>query len=102
MRFPKSLGFVLCGSLAVVGLLPAQAQRRPDASGGGTYFLEPGIRSEFQFDLSHVQCKIGHAVLPDGTSLQMYMASLTIDAVKIDSAAKTGVITGTMVSIVRL
>ncbi len=103
MRFYKILSaLLLCSSLTAVALLPAQAQSRQAASGGGTYFVVPGIRSEFQFDTSHVQCKIGQAVLPDGTNLQMHMASLTIDKVEIDSAAKTALIQGTMVSIVRL
>ena len=70
------------------------------ASGGGTYFVEPGILSEFQFDKAHVQCKVGHAVLADGTTFQMYMASKKIDSVTI--VANSVVITGTMVSIVRL
>jgi hypothetical protein len=91
---------LLCAFLGV-GPSSAQAQDQ-HASGGGTYFVEPGIRSEFQFNENHVQCKIGHAVLADGTTLQMYMASQTIDSVTIDSVAKTVVITGTMVSIVRL
>jgi hypothetical protein len=72
------------------------------ASGGGTYFVEPGIRSEFQFNSAHVQCKIGHAVMPDGTTTQMLMQSTKIDSVTVDSMAKTAVITGTMISIVRL
>jgi len=72
------------------------------ASGGGTYFVEPGIRSEFQFNSAHVQCKIGHAVMPDGKTMQMFMQSTKIDSVTVDSMAKTAVITGTMISIVRL
>ena len=103
MRSYKYFSVLLfCSSLAAVNFLPAHAQGRAAANGGGTYFVEPGIRSEFQFGANHVQCKIGHAVLPDGTSLQMYMASLTIDTVNIDSAAKSAVITGSMVSIVQL
>jgi hypothetical protein len=62
----------------------------------------PGMHSEFQFSESHVQCKIGHAVLPDGTGFQMFMFSTDIDSVSIDSLAKTVTITGTMVSIVHL
>jgi hypothetical protein len=64
--------------------------------------VEPGIRSEFQFNESDVQCKIGHAVMPDGTDLQMFMFSTEIDSVTIDSLANTVTITGTMVSIVVL
>ena len=71
------------------------------ASGGGTYILS-GIRTEFQFSETHVQCKIGNGVFPDGTVIQMYMESKTINAVSIDSSAKTVVISGTMVSEVRL
>ena len=101
MRCLHFLSVLILGAwLGPVGGLAAQAGTR--ASGGGTYFVEPGIRSEFQFTESHVQCKIGHAILADGTTFQMYMASKTIDSVTIDSAAKTVVITGTMVSIVRL
>jgi hypothetical protein len=91
----------LCAYLGTAGLVPAQAQSH-HASGGGTYFVEPGIRSEFQFSESQVQCKVGHAVLPDGTGFQMFMFSTDIDSVSIDSLAKTVTITGTMVSIVDL
>ena len=92
---------LLCVCLGLVGFFPAQAQAS-QASGGGTYFVEPGIRSEFQLSKSRVQCKIGHAVLPDGTGFQMLMFSRSIDAATIDSAAKKVVLTGTMVSIVNL
>ncbi len=91
----------LCVCLTGSRVFPAQASSS-QASGGGTYFVEPGVRSEFQFTKTHVQCKIGHAVLADGTTLQMYMASLSIQTTTIDGAAKTVIITGTMVSIVRL
>lgn len=86
---------------AIVILLPAYASG-DQAGGGGTYFVKPGILSEFQFSKVHVQCKIGHGVLSDGTTLQMLMESTSIDSVTIDSAAKTVTITGTMISIVRL
>jgi len=72
------------------------------AAGGGTYFVGPGIRTEFQFDSAHVQCKIGHSVMPDGTGFQMFMFSKSIDSVKIDAAARTVTIKGTMVSEVNL
>jgi hypothetical protein len=72
------------------------------ASGGGTYFVEPGVRSEFQFNQAQVQCKIGHAVMSDGTQFQMFMASTRIDSFMIDSSTKSVTITGEMVSIVRL
>jgi hypothetical protein len=82
-------------------LVQAQAQH---ASGGGTYFVAPGMRSEFQFDQAHVQCKVGHGIVPDGTGtvMQMFMFSTSVDSVEIDSAAKTATITGSMVSIVVL
>ena len=91
----------LCAYLGAAGLVPAQAQSH-HASGGGTYFVMPGMRSEFQFNESQVQCKVGHAVMPDGTGFQMFMFSTDIDSVSIDSVAKTVTITGTMVSIVDL
>src|SRR5262249_48311803 len=84
-------------------MLSAPVQARSDhASGGGTYFVKPGILSEFQFSQSHVQCKIGHGVLPDGTILQMLMLSTSVDSVTIDSTAGTILITGTMISTTRL
>src|SRR5437762_12552010 len=92
-------GLVICAVLAVGQAVQAQAQH---ASGGGTYFFAPGIRTELQFDQAHVQCKIGSAVMPDGTVIQMYMFSTSVDSVEIDSAAKTVTITGSMVSIVNL
>jgi hypothetical protein len=92
---------LLCAFLSNTGPPSVQASDH-QAGGGGTYFVEPGILSEFQFDKAHVQCKVGHAVLADGTTFQMYMASKSIDSVTIDGVAKTVVITGTMVSIVRL
>jgi len=95
------LGLFLGAFLGVTGLVPAQAQSH-HASGGGTYFVDFGIRSEFQFSESQVQCKIGHAVMHDGTVFQMFMFSTDIDSMSIDSAAKTVTITGTMVSIVNL
>ena len=86
-------------SLTFVAQVQATNSR---ASRGGTYFVEPGVRSEFQFSQSHVQCKIGHAVLSDGAVLQMRMFSTSVDSVTIDSAARTVPITGTMFSIVQL
>ena len=100
LRFGWIAGLVSCALFGVAGLgVQAQAQH---ASGGGTYFVEPGLRSEFQFNQAHVQCKIGHAVLADGTVFQMFMFSTSVDSVTVDSAAKTVVIAGTMVSIVNL
>ena len=86
-------------SLALVA--PVRAAES-GASGGGTYHIEPNIRTEFQFSEDHVQCKIGHAVLTDGTVFQMLMFSTSIDSVTINSTAKTVVITGKMISIVNL
>jgi hypothetical protein len=70
------------GALAVGILLysltfvaPVQATSS-HASGGGTYFVEPGVRSQFQFNLSHVQCKVGHAVLHDGTVMREHKTPL--------------------------
>ena len=96
----RLIGLAACGLLTTGGLtVQAQAQQ---ASGGGTYFVEPGLRSEFQFNETEVQCKIGHAVLGDGTVFQMLMFSTSVDSVTIDSTAKTVTITGSMVSIVNL
>ena len=92
---------LFCAYLGAGGLAPARAQSH-HASGGGTYFVMPSMRSEFQFNESQVQCKVGHAVLPDGTGFQMFMFSTGIDSVTIDSLTKTVTITGTMVSIVVL
>src|SRR5713101_3724252 len=101
MRFAKSLYVLLIGVwLGPVACLVAQAGTH--ASGGGTYSPGDGILSEFQFNEAHVQCKIAHAVMADGTVLQMFMASTSIDAVTINSATKTVVITGSMTSLVRL
>ena len=86
---------------SLIFVAPVQATSS-HASGGGTYFVEPGVRSQFQLGLSHVQCKVGHAVMPDGTVFQMYMFSTSVDSVTIDSAARTVLITGPMVSIVEL
>jgi hypothetical protein len=96
----RVVGLAVCGLLTAAPLhLQAQAQH---ASGGGTYFVAPGMRSEFQFDQAHVQCKVGHGVMPDGTVMQMFMSSTSVDSVVIDSAAKTATLTGSMVSIVKL
>ncbi len=100
LRLGWLVGLVACG-LLTTGHLAVQAQAQ-QASGGGTYFVLPGVRSEFQFDQAHVQCKIGHTVMDDGTVLQMFMFSTSVDSVTIDSAAKTVTITGSMVSIVNL
>lgn len=86
---------------SLIFVAPVQAAGS-NASGGGTYFLEPGIRTELQFSQSHVQCKVGHAVMPAGTVMQMYMFSTSVDSVTIESAAKTVTITGSMISIVEL
>jgi hypothetical protein len=72
------------------------------ASGRGTSLLDPGVVSEFRFDQGHVECKVDHAVMKDGTVMQMSMESTSVDLVAIDSAVKTVTITGSMVSIVNL
>src|SRR6266567_7273708 len=89
-----------CGLLAT-GRVTARGPAQ-HASGGGTYLVMAGVRSEFQFNPARVQCKIGHTVLDDGTVLQMFMFSTSVDSVTIDSGAKTVTITGSMVSIVNL
>ncbi len=93
------VGLTVCGILLTASLVQAQAQH---ASGGGTYFVEPGIRSQFQFNTTQVQCKVGHAVFPDGTVFQMFMFSTSVDSIDIDTAAKTVTMTGSMVSTVVL
>ena len=102
-RKKRVFGGLTVGILLFSLILVAPAQAASSyASGGGTCFIEPGIRTELQFSLSHVQCKVGHAVMPDGTVFQMYMFSTSVDSVAIDSAAKTVLITGSMISIVEL
>jgi hypothetical protein len=89
-----------CG---IVVMSPHPARAASDhASGGGTYLVEPGILSQFQFSESRVQCKVGHAVLGDGTVFQMWMFSTDIDSVAINSANHSVVIHGMMVSMVTL
>jgi len=101
-RRRKFAGLVVAILLFSLPFAPPVLAAGGSASGGGTYFLEPGIRTEFQFSQSHVQCKVGHTVMPDGTVMQMYMFSTSVDSVTIDSAAKTVLMTGSMVSIVVL
>ena len=103
LRKKRVFGALTVGILlfSLIFVAPVQAAGS-NASGGGTYFIEPGIRTELQFSLSHVQCKVGHAVLHDGTVFQMYMFSTSADSVTIDSAARTVLITGSMLSIVKL
>ena len=93
---------IVMAIVLVAPVLPQSAEGSANhASGGGTYILS-GIRTEFQFSESHVQCKIAHGIFPTGTVIQMFMESKTINAVTIDSTAKTVVISGTMVSTTRL
>lgn len=96
----RLIGLATCG-LLILGPLAVEAKVH-HASGGGTYFVAPGMRSEFQFNQSHVQCKVGHGVMPDGTVMQMFMFSTSVDSVSIDSTHKSVTITGSMVSIVNL
>jgi len=98
-RFAGLVTSILLFSLTFAGPVQAASSH---ASGGGTYFVDEGIRSQFQLSQSQVQCKVGHAVMPDGTVMQMRMFSTSVDAVTINSAAKTVLITGSMVSIVVL
>jgi hypothetical protein len=88
---------------AFLALTGSLAGRPPEsqAAGGGTYLLG-GIRTEFQFNQAHVQCKIAHAVMPDGTVIQMFMESKSINSVTIDNAANTVVISGNVLSTTRL
>jgi hypothetical protein len=77
------------------------AQSGSHAHGGGTYSpTGTGFLSEFQFNEAHVQCKIAHGVLPDGTAIQMFMDSTSINSVSV--TGNTAVITGQMTSVVRL
>ena len=96
LRYAGAL--LLWAGLGAMSLPPAPAHGST-ASGGGTYAID-GITTEFQFSQSHVQCKIGHAVMPGGVNFQMLMFSTGIDSVSI--VDNTVTITGTMVSIVNL
>ena len=87
--------------MAVAVACPLTGGSEGHASGGGTYILS-GIRTEFQLSETHVQCKIGRGIFPNGTIIQMFMESKTIKFVTIDSIAKTVVLSGTMVSETRL
>ena len=81
MRRSGFLGMLLLSmGLGAVALVSGPAQGS-QASGGGTYFVEPGVRSEFQFSPSHVQCKIGQTVLADGTVLQIQARARLADGV---------------------
>src|SRR4029077_9185672 len=57
MRLPK--GWIIGLSIWSLCLTArfALAAEGSVAAGGGTYFVAPGIRTEFQFDSAHVQCK---------------------------------------------
>ena len=79
------------------------AQSNSGVSGRGSYFVLPDIIAVFEFDESHVQCKVPWTVLPDGTEFFMLMVSMDIESVTKDSAAKTVVMTGsTMTSLTQL
>jgi len=97
--FPQ---FRVLAAFATLAAFASTAKAAQHASGGGTYFVEPGVRSQFEFNHAMVQCKIGHAVLPGDIQFFMFMASTGIGSVSIDSATKTVTITGSMVSIVVL
>src|SRR5216683_1734130 len=98
LHFTKLVGLLLLSLTWVVGVQATSGH----ASGGGTYHIEPNIRTEFQFTETHVQCKIAHAVLSNGTGFHMLMLSTSIYSVTINSADKTMLITGQMISIVNL
>jgi len=102
MRLSRGfLAGLVAGSFMLIAQLEAPAAAAVVA-GGGTYFVAPGMRSEFQFNKTHVQCKVGHGVMPDGTVFQMFMFSTSVDSVAIDTAAQSAVLKGTMVSEVNL
>jgi hypothetical protein len=99
MQFLRFLSVLILGAwLGPIGCPAAQADTH--ASGGGTYSPGPGLLSQFQFSEAHAQCKIAHAVMPDGTALQMFMDSTSIASVTI--TGKMAVITGQMTSVVVL
>jgi len=98
----RTLLRILTATMLVMPVMHEPAEGASShATAGGTYLLG-GIRTEFQLSEAHVQCKIAHGTFPDGTLIQMYMESKTINSVTIDSSAKTVVISGTMVSETRL
>lgn len=66
------------------------------ASGAGTHQVVEGVFAQFQFNHGGVQCKIAHGVLPDGTVIQMFMTSTTVDS--FDVSGNSATITGEMVS----
>ena len=95
--------FIFWAICAIGAIAPGSARAANNhASGGGTYLVEPGILSEFQFTESRVQCKVGHAVMGDGTVFQMWMFSTHVGSVAINGADHSVVIHGTMVSMVTL
>ena len=93
MRNRKTVGFItmLVGVLLVT---LGSAFATHTASGGGTYFVLEGVRSQFQFSPSSLQCKVAQAGAPPG--LQMFMFSTAIDSFDIDGNEVT--ITGQLAS----
>ncbi len=103
MKLSSATGAVAwLGAMFVLGPSATPYGNGDKASGGGTYFPEPGILSEFAFSSAAAQCKIGHAVLPGGITLQMLMMSTTVDSVVIDTSAGTADLYGSMDSNTRL
>jgi hypothetical protein len=102
MRFLQFFFALLVGAwLGPVGSVAAQSNS--GASGRGSYFVLPDTIAVFEFDQSHVQCKVPRTVLADGTEFFMLMVSTDIESVTIDSAGKTIVMTGkTMTSLTQL
>jgi hypothetical protein len=97
MRVSHLLFVLLMGTwLGPVGSLVAAGTSR--VSGRGTYFVMPDTPAEFEFDETHVQCKVPPAVLPDGTQMEMVMNSTSIDSVTIDRKTKRAIILGSNMS----
>ena len=95
MRNCKTVGFItmLVGVLLVT---LGSAFATHTASGGGTYFVIEGVRSQFQFNPASLQCKVAQAGAPPG--LQMFMFSTAIDSFDIDGNEGTITITGQLAS----
>ena len=95
MRNRKTVGFITM----VVGVLLVtlgSAFATHTASGGGTYFVIEGVRSQFQFNPASLQCKVAQAGAPPG--LQMFMFSTAIDSFDLDGNEGTITITGQLAS----
>src|SRR5262245_37278730 len=102
MRFLQLLFVLLLGAwLGPVGSVAAQSNS--GATGRGSYFVLPDTLAVFEFDKSHVQCKVPRTVLADGTAFYMLMISTDTGSTTIGSTTQTVVITAkTMTSITEL